>query len=218
MTIVFFWTGYSTTMAACWRALAALPGIRLVVYLELPTRADTAYRYDELLRDPGFECRVRSADEPLDTRGLAAELEALRPDACIILGWRSRMCRAAAASRGIAAVPKLLAFDMPFSVRLRKLVAPLVLRPYLRRFRGAFVPGERAAASPSTWDFRSRGSKRGSSASTPRRMPPPWRPVRKRRATRDGFCSSAGMSPTKASTRSSRRICGIVARSPSRGR
>lgn len=144
MTIVFFWTGVSAPLAACWRALAARPGVRVVVYVELPARTDTAYRPEELLA--GVEHRIRRAGEPLERRRFAEEVAALRPDVCVVLGWRSRMCRAAAESVELAAVPKIFAFDMVYTPSLRKLVAPLVLGRYLRRFRLAFVPGERSAA------------------------------------------------------------------------
>ncbi len=144
MTIVFFWTGASATMAACWRELAARPGVRLVVYLELPRRPDTAYDTSRVLA--GIDCRLRYADEPLDATALDAEIAALQPDAAVVLGWRSVMCRAAAEGAGLADVPTFFAFDMPLVWSLRKLLAPLILRRYLRRFVGAIVPGERSAA------------------------------------------------------------------------
>jgi glycosyltransferase involved in cell wall biosynthesis len=144
MTIVFFWTGVSSPLAACWRALAAKPGVRLIVYLELPDQADTAYRHEPLLA--GVEHRIRRAGDPFDRRAFAAEVAALEPDVCVVLGWRSRMCRAAAESPALAAIPKIFAFDMVYTPSLRKLLAPIVLRKYLRRFRLAFVPGERSAA------------------------------------------------------------------------
>jgi glycosyltransferase involved in cell wall biosynthesis len=143
VTIVFFWTGVSATMAACWRELAARPGVRLVVFLELARRPDTAYADAEVLA--GIDCRLRYADEPLDAAALDRELAALKPDAAVVLGWRSRMCRTAAEGAALADVPKFFAFDMPFAWSLRKVLAPFVLRRYLRRFVGAIVPGERSA-------------------------------------------------------------------------
>jgi len=144
MTIVFFWTGVSAPLAACWRALAAVPGVRLVVYVELADRSDTDYRPDALLA--GIDCRIRRAGDPFDRRAFAAEVAALEPDACIVLGWRSRMCRAAAESPELAGVPRIFAFDMVYTPSLRKWLAPFMLHRYLRRFRLAFVPGERSAA------------------------------------------------------------------------
>ena len=46
---------------------------------------------------------------------MAESTAALRPDVMIVLGWRSEMCRAAVESPALAAVPKLLAFDLTVS-------------------------------------------------------------------------------------------------------
>jgi glycosyltransferase involved in cell wall biosynthesis len=163
-TIAFFWTGVSPTMAACWRALAALPNTRVVVFLELPAKADTAFEHAAMLE--GIECRVyhvaRSRRDrntsashgvtgprvimPFEPAAVEREIAAVAPDAMIVLGWRSPLCRLAAESPVFRRVPKLFAFDMPFVWSLRKLVAPLVLRRYLSRFVAAVVPGERSAA------------------------------------------------------------------------
>jgi glycosyltransferase involved in cell wall biosynthesis len=143
MNIVILWTGVTAPMAACWRALAATPGVKLTVFSELHRHAQTAYDEPALLT--GIDHQLRYSDEPLDRAALVERIEALRPDAMIVLGWRSEMCRAAVESPALTAIPKLLAFDLQFAYTLRKLLAPLVLRGYLRRFAGAFVPGERSA-------------------------------------------------------------------------
>ncbi len=43
MNIVILWTGVTAPMAACWRALAATPGVKLTVFSELHRHAQTAY-------------------------------------------------------------------------------------------------------------------------------------------------------------------------------
>jgi glycosyltransferase involved in cell wall biosynthesis len=143
LTIAFFWTGVSPPMAACWRALAALPHTRVVVFLELPDRADTAFDHRALL--DGVDCRFRRAGERLDRAAVEREIADVAADVFVVLGWRSPLCRLAAESLACDAIPKLFAFDMPFTWSLRKLLAPVVLRNYLRRFAGAVVPGERSA-------------------------------------------------------------------------
>ena len=144
LTIAFFWTGVSPTMAACWRALAAVDGVRLVVFLELPARPQTAFDAGPLL--VGIDCRFFRAGDPIDRRRVEREIAAVGPDVMVVLGWRSPLCRLAAESPAFQRIPKVFAFDMPFQWSLRKLVAPLVLRRYLRRFAVAVVPGERSAA------------------------------------------------------------------------
>jgi len=142
--IALLWTGVTEPMAACWRELAARPGVKLTVFTELPPAPDTNYRHEEVLA--GLDAHVHRADRPLDRATLASQLEAAAPDAMVILGWRSPMCRFAADHEALARVPKWIAFDMTWAPSVRKLLAPLVLGRYLRRFSGALVPGERAAA------------------------------------------------------------------------
>ena len=141
--IVFLWTGVTAPMAACWRTLSAMPGVQLTVYSELHRNAQTAYNEPELLAE--IDHHLRFSDEPLERGALVDQIAALRPDVMIVLGWRSEMCRAAAESPLLAGVPKFLAFDLQFAYSLRKLLAPFVLRRYIRLFAGAFVPGERSA-------------------------------------------------------------------------
>ena len=159
MNIVILWTGVTAPMAACWRALAAVPGVRVTVLSELHRHAQTAYDERALLE--GLDHDLRYSDEPLDVSSLVDRIAACRPDVMIVLGWRSEMCRAAVEHPRLAAVPKVLAFDMVFALTPRKLLAPLVLRRHLRRFVGAFVPGERAVAYARWLGFREDRIERG---------------------------------------------------------
>jgi glycosyltransferase involved in cell wall biosynthesis len=143
LTIAFFWTGVIPTIAACWRTLAALPNTRVIVFTELPARSQSAFDHERLLA--GVEHRVFRAGQPLDTNAVEREVAALAPDVMVVLGWRSPLSRLAAESAAFARVPKIFAFDMTFAWTLRKLLAPLVLRRYLRRFVAAVVTGERSA-------------------------------------------------------------------------
>lgn len=143
MRIALFWTGVTEPMAACWRELASRPGVALTVFVDLPDVPNTAYRHEDVLA--GLDVHVHRAERSLDRQALERKITEAAPDAMVILGWRSPMCRFAAECPGFAAVPKWIAFDMTWAWKFRKLVAPLVLRRYLRRFAGAIVPGERAA-------------------------------------------------------------------------
>ena len=159
MTIAFFWTGATGYMAACWRALAAEPGVRLKLFVEVKRDGDTAYRHEEVLA--GLDYDLRYEDEPMDPKALRERVTGLKPDVVVVLGWRCPMCRFAATDPAFAAVPKLFAFDMTFAFKLRKLLAPLVLRPYLRRFVGAVVPSERSAFYARYLGFRASQVSRG---------------------------------------------------------
>ena len=87
LTIACFWTGVSPTMTACWRALAALPHTRVVVFLELPAKADTAFDHATMLE--GIECRVYHAGAGFEPAAVEREIAAVAPDVMVVLGWRS---------------------------------------------------------------------------------------------------------------------------------
>ncbi len=143
MNVLFAWTGVTPAMVACWRELAARPGVCLKLLIEMPQRSDTAYDPAQMLA--GLDYALSRAGEPLDREALDRSVADFAPDVAVVLGWRSPLCRAVAQSQACRAVPKIFAFDMTFAWTLRKLVAPLVLWPYLRRFAAAFVTGARSA-------------------------------------------------------------------------
>lgn len=159
MTVIFFWTGVTGYMVACWRALAAVPGVTLKLFLEVKRDGNTGYRQQEMLE--GLDYHLRFEDEPLDRGALRREVAALRPDVLVVLGWRSRLCRFAATDHAFAKVPKLFAFDMTFEFTLRKFLARLVLRRYLRNFIGAVVPSERSVFYARFLGFRDSQITRG---------------------------------------------------------
>jgi glycosyltransferase involved in cell wall biosynthesis len=152
VNVLFAWTGVTPAMVACWRELAARPGVRLKLLIELPQRADTAYEPEQMLA--GLDFALSRAGEPLDRQALDRSVAAFAPDVAVVLGWRSPLCRGVAESPACSAVPKIFAFDMTFAWTLRKLVAPLVLRAYLRRFAAAFVTGARSAEYARYLGFR----------------------------------------------------------------
>lgn len=159
MTICFFWTGATGYMAACWRALAAEPGVKVKLFIEVKRGGDTAYRHEDVLA--GLDYELRYEGDPLDQASLRENVIALKPDVLVVLGWRCPMCRFIATDPAFARVPKLFAFDMTFAFKLRKLLAPLVLWPYLRRFVGAVVPSQRSAFYARYLGFRAAKVSRG---------------------------------------------------------
>ncbi|MFM9025638.1 MAG: glycosyltransferase family 4 protein [Planctomycetaceae bacterium] len=160
MRLAILWTGVTEPMAACWRELAARPDVSLTVFTELPPAPDTAYRHEVVLA--GLDAHVHRADRPLDRTALERQLVEAAPDAMVILGWRSPMCRFAAEHPALAGVPTWIAFDMTWAPTTRKVLAPLVLGRYLRRFTGAIVPGERSAAYAAWLGFAESRIERGS--------------------------------------------------------
>ena len=140
MKVLFVWTGVTSYMADCWRALQAQPGVELKVVVER-VRSGRLFAASALLE---------GLDATLVEEGAVPPLGDYRPDVLFAVGWHSRVVRAFVCRADWEAVPKVCCMDMPWRWLPRCLAARFVLRPYLRRFRAMFVPG-RAAFRYARW-------------------------------------------------------------------
>lgn len=157
--ILFVWTGVTGYMADCWRALAALPGVGLRILISEKQSDERAFDQERVLQ--GLDCSVQNEEAPLDGRAVVEIVRSFCPDVIAVVGWHDRLCRFIALHECFRSVPKILLCDMPFEWTARKLVAPIVLRSYLRHFSLAYVNGERAAFYAHWLGFRSGRVERG---------------------------------------------------------
>lgn len=140
MKILFVWSGLTGYTGDCWRALAALPDVELKVSVDL----------EERYFGGGFDAGV--VMKGLDwTPELPTDW---RPDVIFTVGWRNKLCRAAALREDWRDVPKVCCFDMPWRPSLRCIVARFILGRYLRRFAAAYVSGASAAKYARWLGFR----------------------------------------------------------------
>ena len=141
MTLLFVWTGVTSYMADCWRALAATPGVTLKIVVE---QHANGREFDAARVLSGLDCSV------VEGPNAACQLALERPDALFAVGWRSLTVRHFVERADWRAVPKICCCDMPWRWRPRCVAARFVLWRYLRRFRGMMVPG-RSAARYARW-------------------------------------------------------------------
>ena len=137
--ILFVWTGVTSYMADCWRALSRYKDVEVKVIIDR-TGTIGSIAFDETTVLGGLDY-VLVDGRVQDARN---QLEDWMPDVVFIVGWHSSVSRAFAQSVRYAAVPKVLVFDMPWEWRLRKFAARFVLARYLRHFMACYVPGMRA--------------------------------------------------------------------------
>lgn len=135
MKILFVWTGVTSYMADCWRALAARPGVELKIVIE---RVASGRLFDAAAVLKGLDFKLVELDEMPD-------LGEYRPEVLFAVGWHSRVVRALVCRADWQHVPKICCMDMPWRWRVRCLAARFVLWRYLRHFRAMFVPGRSAA-------------------------------------------------------------------------
>lgn len=153
MNILFVWTGVTGYMGDAWRALSRVDGVRLKILIQAHRR-DATTGFDLASAQAGLDCTLFYEGERLDVERLDEQVRLFMPDVVYIVGWRARLSRHLALCRTLDRVPRVLIFDLPFEWSVKKLVAPVVLRPYLRRFCGCFVPGARAAEYARWLGFR----------------------------------------------------------------
>lgn len=143
MKIVISWTHIAGYSAACWRTLAARPGIDLHVICFRPETDSRQTRFHEgLLR--GVSHEFLSCDEIARPQVVAALVAAHSPDVVLVSGWAYRCFRALAFERRLSAARFILAMDTPWRGDLRQQIGRYFLRPYARRMSAALVAGDRA--------------------------------------------------------------------------
>lgn len=139
MKILFVWTGLTSYMGDCWRALAREAGVELKVVVAVRERDGVAFRAEGVLRELDYEVVEEGAGQLAE---LVARYAEWGPDIAFVVGWHNPVCRAFVEAEEFRTVRKVCCFDMPWRWKLRCFVAPLVLGRFLRRYDAAFVPGE----------------------------------------------------------------------------
>ncbi len=140
MKIVFCWSDISGYMAACWRELAARPGVNLHVIAYGESR-DTSFGADLM---EGISWTPLNASQRIDTGFIRELTKKQKPDVVVIAGWLNRAYVELADASSLAGVSFLMAMDTPWRGKPKQYFARFALRRYLGRLAGVFVPGERA--------------------------------------------------------------------------
>ena len=142
--------GYSGYSTACWRALANIPDVELVVYTP-----QTTYPYrDDILA--GLNVKVLNASVFADVQGVCNNIVDEKPDAITIGGWSSPAFKALAYDARLREVRKLVAIDSMWTGSVRQIAARWVLHGFVKRLDGVIVAGERGRQFARWLGFRNR--------------------------------------------------------------
>lgn len=145
--VTFCWNRLTGYAAACFRALAARPGVELrVVAFEAYATAP----YDARLL-AGFEQTILPAGVGRDDPAVASAALGQRPDVLVISGWAHPPYRRLVDQVRGSPTRLVLAMDTPRRPGWRQRLAPLVVGRYLRRFDAYAVPGARGEALLRYW-------------------------------------------------------------------
>jgi glycosyltransferase involved in cell wall biosynthesis len=142
--VVFCWAEISGYMAACWRALAARPGVDLhVVHLESLTDQPTPFDTDRVMAGLSFQ-RFRRSGPDVDAF-LRRAVSAQAPDVVVLCGWifwpYTRLVRVAELSNARF----ILGMDSPWIGSLPQRVARFRLARLVPRLDLVVTASERSS-------------------------------------------------------------------------
>ncbi len=138
--IIFCWSDISGYMAACWQELQRIPDIDLFV-VAFQAKTQTAFT-DELMQ--GIPHQLLDLQERNQTELVYQLIVKQNPDIIFIGGWFHRPYRQLAFASALQSVKFIMGMDTPWWGTWKQYIAPLVLRPYLKRLSHVVVTGERS--------------------------------------------------------------------------
>ena len=144
MRIAICWTDISGYMAACWRALAARPGVSLRVLCFAPA-SDTAAPFDRSLV-AGLDVHFLAPEQRDDAKFVRARIVEFAPDAVLIPGWVYKSYNSLVSDPELArsSCRYAMAMDTPLKHNWRQRFARFKIGGLLNRLDRVFVAGERA--------------------------------------------------------------------------
>jgi len=140
---VIIWPELSGYMAACWRALAAMDRIELLVIAPPAAKAGVFSRFKPELM-AGIPSRLISTEEYVRGDTLAGLAAAHCPDVIVLPGWAHPPIVALPSNAKFATAKFVMTMDTPFRGDFRQRLARFRIGAYLKRMDAVIVPGERS--------------------------------------------------------------------------
>lgn len=148
MRVVICWTHFSGYMAACWNALARLPGVQLSV-LAFALDPTWQAQFDPRLVH-GLNCRLLSPAARSDPSLIRRLVRQFQPDIIVLPGWHYAVHRALAFHPEFDAVKRVMTMDTSWRGSIRQRLARWRMGRFLNQIDAVIVAGERA------WQFARR--------------------------------------------------------------
>ena len=144
MRVAICWHSISGYMAACWRALAATPGVDLLVVTQKPD-AKGATPFDTALV-AGVRTALVDPDKLNDPEGVHQIVADFKPDVVVINGWFVPAYTRLASSPRLSGARFIMPIDRPRVHPLKDWINKLRYRRLISRMDVMFVTGERCWA------------------------------------------------------------------------
>lgn len=142
LIIAFCWPAFSGYMAACWRALAMRPGIR-VRGLAFRSSSTSGAGFDPaLLEGTGIE--LVDVEEGFNAESVRRRIAAIEPDVVVLSGWFNPAFRLLASAPELDGSRFVMCMDNPWLGSIRQRLGVYRHRRFLQRMDAVVVAGERA--------------------------------------------------------------------------
>lgn len=155
MKVVVCWQDISGYMAACWRALAAKPGVELFIIARRPGEGVHAKESNfgaELLA--GLKYKLIEDAAFTDSALIAKIVTEQRPDVIVISGWMSKGYRDLVYHPELSRCKFVMSMDTPWLGKLSQYLGRFVRGSYFKRVDRVVVAGERSIYLAKTLGFR----------------------------------------------------------------
>ncbi|MEA2711724.1 MAG: hypothetical protein QOF78_4325 [Phycisphaerales bacterium] len=140
MKVAICWGGVSGYMAACWRTLAARPGIDLLVF-NFQSQSNTAFNEQMMA---GLNTRTLPLDHSDPASAIKQIIRDHNAQVVSLSGWLYPSYIQLARDPELAKLPFVMVMDTPLRYTWRQRLARLKIGGYLDRMSRVIVPGERA--------------------------------------------------------------------------
>jgi glycosyltransferase involved in cell wall biosynthesis len=142
LRIIICWTEIAGYTAACWRDLAARPGIELSI-LAWPSASSSAAPQFQRTLVQGLDVRFLEPHEQQNAQLIAQLITEKNPEALIMGGWAEKPYRDLVWNPSLKNCRIILAMDSPWTGSIRQRLARLKIGRYIDRLDAIFVPGQR---------------------------------------------------------------------------
>ena len=143
LRVVFCWAEASGYMGACWRALAARPGVSVhIIYPELIVTWQKNRFHGELA---GLSSEMFAADAPGIDQWLVEAVSRQQPDVVVVCGWIYWPYTRVVRSPKLRHIRMVMGMDSPWRGSLSQRLARLRLGPTIDRCDTFVTAGERSA-------------------------------------------------------------------------
>jgi glycosyltransferase involved in cell wall biosynthesis len=149
LRVVFCWPEVSGYIAACWRALMAVPGLEISIIAHQSGVSGSLSAFNQNVV-ASLPCRLLDVKERLDAKLIAELVIERNPDVIVLPGWGIAAYRQLIVANGLSDRRFVMFMDTPFKNTLRQKLGRLKHGNYIDRMDAVMVAGERS------WQFARR--------------------------------------------------------------